>query len=138
MILIDINNFKSSLPNKLNEFELIALISKYAKLQHVAITSLSPAESKDMGLYDVINVSFEAMCDGFKDMILFLRKIEKSEFPLRVDSWSGHEAENGKITFSILGCAFNKGIIALVVRSILSNLASKVLNPLMINQALKG
>jgi len=97
----DLNNFKSSLPNKLNEFELITLISNYAKLHHVTITSLSPAESKDMGLYDVINVSFDAVSDNFKDAILFLRKIEKSNFPLSVDLWSGHEAENGKITFSI-------------------------------------
>ncbi len=97
----NLNNFKSSLPKKLNEFEIITLISDYAKLHHVTITSLSPAESKDMGLYDVINVSFDAVSDNFKDMVLFLRKIEKSNFHLRVDSWSGHEAEDGKITFSI-------------------------------------
>jgi len=97
----EFNNFKSSLPNKLNEFELITLISNYAKLQHITITSLKPAESKDMGYYDVIDVSFDAMSGNFKDLVLFLRKIEKSDFPLRVDSWSGHEAENGQITFSI-------------------------------------
>ena len=63
----DLNNFKSSLPKKLNEFELITLISNYAKLYHVTITSLSPAESKDMGLYDIINVSFNAESDNFKE-----------------------------------------------------------------------
>ncbi len=97
----NLNNFKSSLPNKLNEFELITLISNYAKSQHVTITSLSPAQSKDMGLYDVINVSFNAVSDNFKDMILFLTKIEKFNFPLIVNSWSGHEAANGEITFGI-------------------------------------
>ena len=97
----DLNNFKSSLPNKLNEFELIALISNYAKLCHVNIASLSPAESKDMGLYDIIHVSFNAVSDNFKDMMLFLRKIEKSNFPLRVDSWSGNEVKNGGISFVI-------------------------------------
>ena len=95
------NNFKSSLPKKLNEFELIGLISNYAKLCNVTIASLSPAESKDMGLYDAINVSFEAVSDNFKDMMLFLRKIEKSDFPLRVDSWSGNEVKNGGISFFI-------------------------------------
>jgi len=97
----DLNNFKSSLPQKLNEFELITMISNYAKLHHVTITSLSPAESKDMGLYDVIDVSFEAGSDDFNGMMLFLRKIEKSDFPLRIDSWSGHGAGDGKITFLI-------------------------------------
>ncbi len=97
----DLNNFKSSLPRKLNEFELITLISNCAQSHHVTITSLSPAESKDMGLYDVINVNFSAASDNFKDMMLFLRNIEKSNFPLRVDSWSGRAAENGKTTFEI-------------------------------------
>ncbi len=96
-----LNDFKASLPHKLNEFELITLISNYAQLHHVTITSLSPAESKDMGLYDVINVNFSAASDNFKDMMLFLRKIEKSDFPLRVDSWSGSGAGNGKTTFEI-------------------------------------
>lgn len=97
----DINNFKSSLPDKLNEFELITLISNYAKLQHITITSLAPAQSQDMGLYDVINVSFEAVSGNFKDMMLFLRKVEKSNFPLRIDSWSGRETQKGEITFVI-------------------------------------
>ena len=81
-VIGDLNNFKSSLPQKLNEFELITLISNYAELHHVTITSLLPAESKDMGLYDIINISFNATSDNFKDMILFLRKMEKSNSPL--------------------------------------------------------
>ena len=96
-----LNHFKSSLPKNLNESELITLISNYAKSHHVIITSLSPAESKDMGLYDIISINFEAVSDNFKEMVLFLRKIEKSNFPLRVDSWSGHKAENGEITSTI-------------------------------------
>jgi len=97
----DLNNFKSSLPPTLNEFELITLVSNYTKLHHVTVISLSPAESKDMGLYDVININFSAASDNFKDVILFLREIEKSKFPLRVDSWSGRETESGAITFEI-------------------------------------
>jgi hypothetical protein len=97
----DISTFQSSLPKKLNEFELITLISGYAKSYHVNIPSLSPAESQDMGLYDVIIVKFDAMSDNFKDMVLFLRKIEKSEFPLKIDAWSGSQDQNGNITFTI-------------------------------------
>jgi hypothetical protein len=97
----DLNGYKSSLPKKLNEFELIALISDYAKLNHVTITSLSPAEGKDMGMYDVINVSFNATCDGFKDMVFFLSKIEKSTFPLRINVWSGRQEAKGKLNFAI-------------------------------------
>jgi hypothetical protein len=77
------------------------MISEYAKSNHVNITSLSPAESKDMGLYDSIDVTFDAVSENFKDMLLFLRNIEKSSAPLRIGSWLGSEAENGKITFSI-------------------------------------
>jgi hypothetical protein len=97
----ELDNFKSSLPHKINEFELITLISNYAKSHHVSINSLSPAESQDMGLYDAINVSFNAVAGDFKDMMLFLRNIEKSEFPLRINSWTGHEGDNGQIAFQI-------------------------------------
>ena len=51
-----LNEFKSSVPKKLNEFDLITLISDYAKAHHVSIfTAFSPAERKDMGIYDLIN-----------------------------------------------------------------------------------
>jgi hypothetical protein len=93
------NNFKSSLPKKLSEFDLITLISDYAKLYHVTISSLSPAESQDKGLYDVINVNFDAESDDFKGMMLFLRTIEKSNLSIRINSWSGKEEPDGKINF---------------------------------------
>jgi len=96
-----INQFKSSVPSKINEYELIALISNYAKSYHVTITTLSPAESKDMGLYDLINFSFDAESNNFKGMMLFLRNIEKSKYPLRIDSWTGREDDNGKISFTL-------------------------------------
>lgn len=97
----DLNNFKSALPKKLNEFELIGVISRYAKFYHVHIPSLSPADNQDMGLYDVISVTFSATTDDFKNILFFLRKIEKSDFPLRVDSWSGQEDGKGEISFSV-------------------------------------
>ena len=93
--------FKTSMPKKINEFELITLISNYAKSYHINIPSLSPAESEDKGLYDIINVKFNGLADNFKDMVLFLRKIEKSEFPLRIDSWAGQPDQNGAIAFEI-------------------------------------
>jgi hypothetical protein len=99
--LKDLSDFKSSLPKRQNQFELIMMISNYAKAHNITITSLSPAELKDMGLYDVINVSFDAVADDFKDMMLFIRTIEKSKTPLRIDTWSGHEGEDGKITFDL-------------------------------------
>jgi hypothetical protein len=97
----DLKDFTSSLPKKLNEIELITLISDYAKSGHIIIVSLNPTESRDMGLYDLIDVNFTAESNDFKSMMLFLRKIERSTYPLRLDSWSGHEEEGGKIIFSI-------------------------------------
>jgi len=97
----DLNNFRSALPPKINEFDLITLLSNYVKLHHVTITSLSPAESKDMGLYDVINVKFVGQAYDFKSLMFFLREIEESKSSLMINSWSGHEEENGKIDFTI-------------------------------------
>jgi len=98
----DFDKFNSSLPKKLNEIELITLISNYAKGCHITFSSLSPSDNKDMGTYDLISISIsQAQSDNFKGMMLFLRKIEKSPFPLRIDTWTGHEDEAGKITFNI-------------------------------------
>ena len=97
----DLDAFKSAIAPKINEFELITLLSNYAKKDNVNITSLSPAESKDMGLYDAINVNFSASSKSFKEMMHFLRKIEKSKSSLRINTWSGHEDRSGAITITI-------------------------------------
>jgi len=97
----DLDDFKASIPKKINEFELITLISDYTKIYNITISSLTPAESKDMGLFDLINVSFDLKADNYKDMMLFLREIEKSNFSLRINSWSGHEEDDGKMIFVI-------------------------------------
>jgi hypothetical protein len=97
----ELDTFNAALPKKVNEFELITLLSDFAKSQHTSITSMSPAESVDMGLYDLINVHFNGVTDNFKDMVLFLRTIERSKYPLRIDTWSGSEDVNNKITFDV-------------------------------------
>jgi len=97
--LADLNGFKSTLPKRMNEFELVGAISKLAKAQGINVISISPAQSKDMGLYDVITINFNGESESFKGMLLFLRKVEKFSFPLRIDSWSGHEDDNKKINF---------------------------------------
>lgn len=95
------NDFKSSLSKDLNETDLITLISNYAKSYRVTIASLSPAQSKDMGIYDLINLNFDAVSENFRIMMMFLRKIETSEYPLRINTWSGNETDDGKMTFRI-------------------------------------
>lgn len=41
-----LDNFKSSLPKKLNEFELITVISKYAQLYHISIPRFRPPRAR--------------------------------------------------------------------------------------------
>jgi len=97
----DFNNFKSSLKPEINEVQLIKEISDDANLYHITFTSLKPGQSQNLGLYDAINVNFSAVASNFKDTMLFLRKIEKSPTPLRVNSWSGNEGADGKITSNL-------------------------------------
>jgi len=96
------NDFQSSLPPKLSEVDMITVVSDYAKSCNITVNSLSPADVKDMGLYDQINVKLEAQSNIFKDMMLFLRKIERSHYPLRIESWTGRENADGKIAFTVL------------------------------------
>ena len=96
----EVSNFKSSLPTELSVFDLITLVSNEARSHNTKIVSYAPNQSKDMGLYDAINVSFTVESDNFKDMMRFLRKIEKSNSPIVVNTWSGHQ-ENEKILFTM-------------------------------------
>jgi len=97
----DFADFKALLPKKINESGLIEVISNYAKAHHASIASLSPAESKDMGLYDFMNLTFNGTCENFREMMLLLRNIEKSEYPLRIDSWKASE-QGGEISFAMV------------------------------------
>ncbi len=97
----EFNKFKATMASSLTESELIGQISQFAKACNVNIVSLSPADSKDMGYYNVVSVSLGATSDTFKDLLLFLHKIENSKNYLRVDSWSGKEQEKGKISFDL-------------------------------------
>ena len=40
--------------------------------------------------------------DNFNDMMLFLRKIEKSDFPILIRSWNCHEEYDGRVNFTIV------------------------------------
>jgi hypothetical protein len=97
----DFIDYKSSIPKELNVFELITLIQNYAKSYNDTVISYTPSQSKNMGLYNIIAVRFDMVSNDFKDMMLFLRKVEKSNFPVRVDEWSGHEGDDGKISYTI-------------------------------------
>ena len=97
----ELNSFMSAFPKKLNEFELIGIVSNCAKSNHISIPSLSPSLSKDMGLFDEIDIGFVAQADSFKEMELFLRKVEESNASIRIDSWTGQENEKGQISFSV-------------------------------------
>ncbi|MBF0511526.1 MAG: hypothetical protein HQL13_04265 [Candidatus Omnitrophica bacterium] len=88
-------------PGYLNEFFLTKLIVDCAKLYHIHIPSLSPAQTRNMGLYDLLNVRFKATCGDFKDLLLFLRKIENAKMPVRVNFFSGEEVKGEGIVYTI-------------------------------------
>lgn len=95
-----LNDFKSSMPGNFTEMQLITTIADTARAQHITISSLSPAENMDMGLYDLVDVSVVVRTDDFRKMMFFLRRIETSQLPLRIDKLSG-EASDGQLTFTI-------------------------------------
>lgn len=97
----DFEDFKSSIPKEINVFRLIPLISDYAKSYKNTVVSYTPDQSRNLGLYDALSVRFNMASDNFKNMMLFIRSIEKSSYPLRVESWSGQEKADGTITFEI-------------------------------------
>jgi hypothetical protein len=97
----NMNEFKASQPKEMNEYELITQLSNFANQYNVVITSLNPAEKKDMGLYDSVDVRFTIESDNFKNTMLFLRNIEISNFPFKINGWSGHADDKGKITSEI-------------------------------------
>jgi len=97
----DLNSFKAAIPKELTVFDLVTLISNFAKSNNVTIASYTPSQTKDMGLYDEIDVHFDLASDDFKAMMIFLKQIERSKYPVMIHSWIGHEDDSGKIIFKI-------------------------------------
>lgn len=95
----NLEDFKAAFPKGINEDKLIIQITKYATANGVSISSLSPAETQNMGLYDVIRVSLNGAARNYKAMVLFLRDMEKSPYLFKVDSWQG--GGHGQIDFAI-------------------------------------
>jgi hypothetical protein len=93
--------FKSSLPPKISENDLIDLITNYVRTFHVNITALSPPQSGRSNLYDTLNVTINGESANFKNMMLFIRAVEGPKSPLEINSWSGREDENGKMSFTM-------------------------------------
>ncbi len=98
----NLENLKSSFQKGINEDKIINQITSYATAHGVSISSLSPAESQEKTLYDVIRFDLSALAPDFQALVLFLRDIEKSKYFFMVDSWSlSQGGEQGGINFSM-------------------------------------
>ena len=95
----NLEDFKAAFPKGINEDKIITQITRYATANGVSISSLSPAETQNMGLYDVIRVSLSGSARDYKAMVLFLRDMEKSPYLFKVDSWQG--GGHGEVVFSM-------------------------------------
>jgi len=95
----NLEDFKASFPKGINEDQIITQITQYATANGISISSLSPEESQNMGLYDVTRVALMGVARDYKAMVLFLRDMEKSPYLFKMDSWEGQG--QGEINFSI-------------------------------------
>lgn len=95
----DLNNFKISFSKVINEDTIVTQITSYASQRKISITSLSPAQAQDMGLYDVLKFSLSAVATNYQSMVLFLRDMESSEELFMVNSWKGQG--QGEINFDM-------------------------------------
>lgn len=95
----NLEDFKASFPKGINEDKIITQITRYATANGVSISSLSPEETQNMGLYDVTKVSLSGVARDYKAMVLFLRDMEKSSYLFKVDSWQGQG--QGEVDYSM-------------------------------------
>jgi len=95
----NLDDFKASFSKGINEDKIIPQITGYATAHGVSISSLSPTESQDMGLYDVIKVQLLGAAPDYKAMVLFLRDIEKSPYLFKVDLWEANG--RGEVDFTM-------------------------------------
>jgi outer membrane murein-binding lipoprotein Lpp len=98
----NLNDFKASFPLGINEDKIITQITSYAQAHDVIISSLTPRQKQDMGLYDVSKVDLSGAAHDYKSMVLFLRDMEKSKYLFKLDSWSGQINDStGSIDFRL-------------------------------------
>lgn len=77
--------FVDAFPSFMTKDELGKKLSEYAVDNNVQIISFSPQENKNKGLYDISSFKLRASSTEFKDLILFLKDIEKAPYSIRVN-----------------------------------------------------
>ncbi len=83
-----LNDFFASLPAQLEDDKLITQLTEYAVKNNVDIINYAPGQSKNEKLYDSSRVRLSVSAGSFKDLLAFMRMIERSPYSLRVESFS--------------------------------------------------
>ena len=80
--------FWAALPGELEDNKLIIQLTEYAVKNNVDIINYAPGQSKNEKLYDSSRVRLSVSAGSFKDLLAFMRMIERSPYSLRVESFS--------------------------------------------------
>ena len=105
----ELKDFLLSLSKGLKRDKVISQMADYAAASHVSILSFSPGKVRDLGMYELVRVRLSIKANSYKDVLLFLRSIEKSPYVLRVESWKviNFQAGNFSCDVEISSLYFN-------------------------------
>ena len=85
-----LKEFMADVPKKITADDLINLVTDFAVASNVQIESFSPAKKQSESLYDLTSIILNISADDYKSIWLFIHNIEKSEYAVRIDNWTGY------------------------------------------------
>ncbi len=88
--------FLGQLPKAMPDGRLMSQIAEYAAQNNVEILSFTPGPKTNDPFYQMSKITINVRAREYKDLILFVRTIEKSSYALRVDALSTSLAEGVK------------------------------------------
>jgi len=85
----ELQNIIDNIPEPITEGELIDFLTNVAMKYSAQIKSFSPAIEKEKNLHNLVEMTVSISVKDYRDLWVFINTIEKSAYPLRIESWAG-------------------------------------------------
>ena len=101
-----LKGFLDALPQELEDEKMITQLTDYAAQNNVEIINYAPGQKKSDRSYDSSRVHLNVNAGNFKDVLAFVRTVERSPYFLRVESFVGSSKDDngaggGRLTAEI-------------------------------------
>ncbi|MBN1869617.1 MAG: type 4a pilus biogenesis protein PilO [Candidatus Omnitrophica bacterium] len=81
--------FLDKIPKAIGSDQVIQTLSEFAVRRSIQILSFSPAQKKSNNFVSLTSVEVNVASENYANLVLFIRDIENSPYPIRIINWAG-------------------------------------------------